>query len=60
MLAGLGPACAVLRLAEKARLRPPRTSAAVRAGKRGTVVWDWREAREAHGYGAKASTLTAR
>ncbi|MET8538438.1 hypothetical protein ABZV67_43850 [Streptomyces sp. NPDC005065] len=51
MLAGPGDRPAVLRLAEKARLRPPQPPAAVRTGKRGSVVWDWRETREAHGYG---------
>ncbi|MGW1552858.1 hypothetical protein [Streptomyces sp. NPDC002346] len=51
MLAGPGDRPAVLRLAEKARLRPPQPPAAVRTGKRGTVVWDWRETWEAHGYG---------
>ncbi|MFF0291528.1 hypothetical protein [Streptomyces sp. NPDC005262] len=51
MLAGPGDRPAVLGLADKARLRPPQPPAAVRTGKRGSVVWDWREAREAHGYG---------
>lgn len=51
MLAGPGDRPALVRLAEKARLRPPQPPAAVRTGKRGTVVWDWRETREAHGYG---------
>lgn len=57
MLAGPGDRPALLRLAEKARLRPPQPPTAVRTGKRGTVVWDWRETREAHGYGP---TPTAR
>ncbi|MBO0916736.1 hypothetical protein J1C73_21205, partial [Streptomyces laculatispora] len=51
LLAGPGDRPAVLRLAETAGLRPPQPPVAVRAGKRGAVVWDWREVREAHGYG---------
>lgn len=51
LLAGPGERPAVLGLAETARLRPPQPPVAVRSAKRGVVVWDWREVREAHGYG---------
>ncbi|WP_330334833.1 hypothetical protein OHS33_37190 [Streptomyces sp. NBC_00536] len=50
LLAGPGQRPAVLRLAEAARLRPPQPPDAGRAGRKGTVVWDWREVQEAHGY----------
>ncbi|MFB6784600.1 hypothetical protein ACFCX0_46965 [Streptomyces sp. NPDC056352] len=50
LLAEPGERPAVLRLAETARLRPPQPPGAQNAGRPGTVVWDWREVREARGY----------
>ncbi|MFB0633083.1 hypothetical protein [Streptomyces sp. AB3(2024)] len=50
LLAGPGERPAVLRLAEAAGLRPPQPPGAERAARKDAVVWDWREAQEAHGY----------
>ncbi|MFJ3928533.1 hypothetical protein [Streptomyces sp. NPDC090022] len=56
LLAGPGERPAVLRLAEAAGLRPPQPPGAERSARKDTVVWDWREAQEAHGYYPLAAT----